>query len=232
MRSNRRTISRKILAGILASAAMIISIVPAAHADGLDMDAMLQEIETELDKREEQESLANAGSLLDEISQELDERLERERAAENAYALRIQYTEELMQENLYDLRMLYAESAQTGGIREQLVNYALSWVGVTPYVWAGGDLYTGTDCSGFVRLIFQAFGYDLPSGSDAYQYMVGYHVSWEDLKPADIIVYDGGEHVGIYAGNGLVVHCSSPENGTVVWDCTYRNITALVRVID
>jgi len=36
-------------------------------------------------------------------------------------------------------------------------------------------------------------------------------------------VYGGGGHVAIYAVNGCVVHCSSPENGTVYWDMNYRS---------
>lgn len=153
--------------------------------------------------------------------------------AENAYALRMQYSQDLIMQNVYDARMEYASVLEENySIRNRVVDYALSWVGVTPYVWAGGSLIYGTDCSGFVRLIFQEFGYDLPSGSDAYQWAVGYHVSAEEMLPGDIIVYDNGAHVGIYAGNGFVVHCSSPENGTVCWGMWYRPVTAIVRVLD
>ena len=49
--------------------------------------------------------------------------------------------------------------------------------------------------------------------------------------PGDIIVYDYGAHVAIYAGSDYVVHCSSPENGTVCWNMWYRTPTAFVRVL-
>ena len=39
-------------------------------------------------------------------------------------------------------------------------------------------------------------------------------------------------HVGIYAGDDMVVHCSSPENGTVCWNMWYREPTAFVRIVD
>ena len=92
-------------------------------------------------------------------------------------------------------------------------------------------MWWGTDCSGFLQLIYGAFGYWLPSGSASYQYYVGKEVSWAQIQPGDILVYDWGEHVGIYAGDGLLVHCSSPENGTVVWPCNYRLVTKIVSVL-
>lgn len=152
--------------------------------------------------------------------------------AENLYAQRMQYVQDIILQDAYNLRMEYSSMvSEMYSTRHKLVEYALSFVGVTPYVAGGTSLWWGTDCSGFVRLIFAAFGYWLPSGSDAYQTSVGKSVSWAEMQPGDILVYDWGAHVGIYAGNGLVVHCSSPENGTVVWSCSYRSITKIVRVL-
>ena len=152
---------------------------------------------------------------------------------ENLYAMRIQYAQDIAMRDLYNLRMqYYSMMEEQDSVRYQIVDYALSFVGVTPYVPGGGSLWEGTDCSGFTHLIFGAFGYWLPTGSDAYQSSVGYHVSYDEILPGDIIVYDWGAHVGIYAGNDLVVHCSSPENGTVCWNMWYRDVTAIVRIIE
>ena len=100
----------------------------------------------------------------------------------------------------------------------------MGFVGVTPYVWGGNSLYGGTDCSGFVHLIFGTFGISCSHASLDYTGgSFGYRISYDELQPGDIVVYGGGDHVAIYAGNGYVVHCSSPENGTVYWDMNYRS---------
>ena len=157
---------------------------------------------------------------------------------EEAYRLREQYLKDIQLEEAYAARVQYSNERAQSLVSELLdtgsdiVQYALSFVGVTPYVHAGGSLWSGTDCSGFVHLIFEQFGYSLPTGSDAYQYSVGRHIEYGELKPGDIIVYGYGAHVGIYAGDGMVVHCSSPTVGTVVYEMFYREPTAYVRVVE
>ena len=152
--------------------------------------------------------------------------------AENLYARRMQYAQDVMLQDAYNLRLQYSsEVSEQYSVRNKVVDYALSFVGVTPYVPGGMSLWWGTDCSGFLQLIYGAFGYWLPSGSASYQYYVGKEVSWAQIQPGDILVYDWGEHVGIYAGDGMLVHCSSPENGTVVWPCNYRLVTRIVSVL-
>ncbi len=149
------------------------------------------------------------------------------------YDLRMQYTEELIAQDAYNARLDYYESMEEQySLRNQIVDFAFSLVGVTPYYPGGGSLIYGTDCSGFVFLVFGTFGLWLTQSSIAYQDSIGYHVPYEDRLPGDIIVYDYGAHVGIYAGYDLVVHCSSEENGTVCWPWNYRNVTAVVRVLD
>ena len=125
----------------------------------------------------------------------------------------------------------YEDTSYTLG--QQIVDYAMQFVGVTPYVWAGRSLYSGTDCSGFVNLIYDAFGIYCSTASAAYNgSSFGYIISADQAQPGDIAVYGGGSHVAIYAGNGYVVHCSSPENGTVYWNMNYRSdLSWFLRVI-
>ena len=112
----------------------------------------------------------------------------------------------------------------SNSLGQQIVDYAMGFVGVTPYVWAGRSLYSGTDCSGFCNLIYGAFGVYVSTASLAYDGSeFGYIIDASEAQPGDIAVYGGGDHVAIYAGNGYVVHCSSPENGTVYWPMTYRS---------
>lgn len=131
-------------------------------------------------------------------------------------------------EDTYDSDEYYDNS-----LGQQIVNYAMSYVGYTPYVWAGRSLDSGTDCSGFINLIYADFGIYCSAASLAYDgSSFGYIISQDELQPGDIVVYGGGDHVAIYAGNGYVVHCSSPENGTVYWNMYYRSdISWFLRVL-
>lgn len=117
-------------------------------------------------------------------------------------------------------------------LRQNIVGEAARWVGVTPYVWAGRSLIGGTDCSGFTNLIYGLYGISLPTGSDVYQTSVGFHVSYEELQPGDIVVYRNGGHVAIYVGNNTIIHCSTPESGTIYSDLFCMEPTAFVNVID
>ena len=131
-------------------------------------------------------------------------------------------------EEAYDSEDYYDNS-----LGQQIVNYAMSYVGYTPYVWAGRSLDSGTDCSGFINLIYADFGIYCSAASLAYDgSSFGYIISQDELQPGDIVVYGGGDHVAIYAGDGYVVHCSSPENGTVYWNMYYRSdISWFLRVL-
>ena len=128
----------------------------------------------------------------------------------------------------------------TSGVRQDLVNYAMSRVGVTPYVWAGRSLDTGTDCSGFVNLIYDNFGYYASAGSDDYQNVEGdwgTNISYDELQVGDVVVYYDGGHVGIYAGqdeygNDIVVHDSNEIDGVKVSEMNYSDPTAYVRIIN
>ncbi len=96
----------------------------------------------------------------------------------------------------------------------EIINYALNFVG-NPYVMGGNSLTDGTDCSGFVQLIFSNFGVYLPRTTYA-QSVYGIELSIEDIEVGDIISYgyDGNvTHSAIYIGNGRIVHASTPELG-------------------
>lgn len=117
-------------------------------------------------------------------------------------------------------------SSPSGGGGGSVANYACQFVG-NPYVYGGSSLTNGTDCSGFVMSVYAAYGISLPHSSSALR-GVGYGVSTSDMQPGDIVCYSG--HVGIYIGNGSIVHASTPSSGIKISTAYYRDILAVRRI--
>ena len=108
-----------------------------------------------------------------------------------------------------------------------VAQYGLQFVGY-PYVYGGSSLTNGTDCSGFVMSVYANFGVSLPHSSAADRSQ-GYGVDGlENAQPGDIICYSG--HVGIYIGNGQIVHASNSKTGIIVSNAGYRKILAIRRI--
>ncbi|RFU23108.1 C40 family peptidase [Geodermatophilus marinus] len=98
------------------------------------------------------------------------------------------------------------------GAAQTAVDTAMAQRG-KPYVWAasGPGSY---DCSGLVQYAFAAAGIRLPHSSRM-QSTMGQAVSRADLRPGDLVFfYNPVSHVGIYIGNGQMVH--APTSGDVV----------------
>ena len=153
-------------------------------------------------------------------------------AAEAAAAAQNTYYEEPSGGGSYYEETDYEEpSYNTGGGSAEgqaIANYALQFVGC-PYVWGGNSLTNGTDCSGFVHLIYATFGYSVPRSSAAMP-GAGYGVSYAEAQPGDIICYSG--HCALYLGNGAIVHASDEATGIKIsYDATYRPIIAVRRVV-
>ena len=117
-------------------------------------------------------------------------------------------------------------SAPSGSGGSSVVNYGSQFVG-HPYVYGGSSLTNGTDCSGFVMSCYNAFGVSLPHSSSAMR-SVGYGVSYDEMQPGDIVCYSG--HVGIYAGNGTLLHASNKRTGITYSNVNYKNILAIRRI--
>lgn len=92
-----------------------------------------------------------------------------------------------------------------------VVGAAYSGVGV-PYVF-GGKGPSGWDCSGFVSWAYAQAGLSIPSSTSAIR--GSSKLAWTSSpKPGDIVVQNGGGHVGIYVGNGQMIGAQNPSVGT------------------
>ncbi|WP_066907071.1 C40 family peptidase [Millisia brevis] len=93
------------------------------------------------------------------------------------------------------------------GANTSVLQAALTQLG-KPYVW-GATGPDGFDCSGLMQWAYAQVGKQIPRTSQA-QAAGGIPVSQADLQPGDIVVfYPGQTHVGMYAGNGNIVHAST-----------------------
>jgi cell wall-associated NlpC family hydrolase len=95
---------------------------------------------------------------------------------------------------------------------ERVVSFARHLIGVR-YHYGGATPRTGFDCSGFVRYVYGHFGVKLAHSSFS-DFVSGRRVGRWQLKPGDLVFFDGEGHVGIYVGRGRFIH--APHTGTVV----------------
>ena len=120
------------------------------------------------------------------------------------------------------------DSASTADLGQQIADYAMKFIG-NPYVYGGTSLTNGADCSGFVQSVYKHFGISLPRTSGE-QGKSGRAVDGLDnARPGDLIWYSG--HIGIYIGDGKIVHASNPKNGIIISNATYRTILGIRRIV-
>ena len=88
-----------------------------------------------------------------------------------------------------------------------------------PYVWGGSSPSTSFDCSGFVSWVINHSGWNVGRLGAQGLYNICTPVSMENAKPGDLIFFwhtysapnpNGVTHVGIYVGNGMMIHCGDP----------------------
>lgn len=97
-----------------------------------------------------------------------------------------------------------------------LITEAEKYLGF-PYVWGGSSPSTSFDCSGFVCWVYTNSGvYNLPRTTANGILSQCARVSAADARPGDLIFFQGtyntsgASHVGIYVGNGMMIHCGDP----------------------
>ena len=81
---------------------------------------------------------------------------------------------------------------------------------------------TGFDCSGLVGYVYSLYGYSLHRVAQAMYDNDGISVSWSELQPGDLLFFGYGPgsvtHVGIYVGDGQMVHASTSSTGVILTD--------------
>lgn len=122
--------------------------------------------------------------------------------------------------------------AASGTVRSSTdaVAVAKEYLGV-PYVWGGKDPAKGLDCSGLTKLVYSRLGIELPAGS-WHQARAGSPVAGlEAARPGDLLFFgQPTNHVGIYAGDGKMVH--APRTGKVVEvSSVYETPSGIRRVV-
>lgn len=131
-----------------------------------------------------------------------------------------------------------ASPVSSGGIvgnsSSSLVNSAQKFIG-TPYVWGGESMSEGgMDCSGFVYAALKDAGYDIGRTTAQGYRSYGTTVNKSDMQPGDLVFFGkngNASHIGIYIGNGQMIHSSggskntksNPGKGVTVTNVDYRS---------
>lgn len=114
-----------------------------------------------------------------------------------------------------------ASAVDTGS--SPVLQTANQYLGV-PYVYGGASPETGFDCSGLTQYVYAQYGINLPHQSEAQRAWAqanGTQVTAEDAQPGDLMWHYG--HVGIYAGNGMILHAPTPGDVVRIQSASYSS---------
>jgi cell wall-associated NlpC family hydrolase len=189
-----------------------------AKADGIakDLERTQQQIERKLTRQQELVTrLESADARRERLAREAAERRAAQLAAARERARQIAAAERARLAAARASRSRTVAAVYSGpasGRASVAVQEAYRQLG-KPYRWAatGPDSF---DCSGLTMWVWAKAGVSLPHHSGS-QYDQGRHVSQGELQPGDLVFFGSPiHHVGIYVGNGNMVH--APQTGDVV----------------
>lgn len=122
-----------------------------------------------------------------------------------------------------------APAASSGRV-QTVINAAVAQVGKR-YVYATSGPNT-FDCSGLTSYAYRQIGISLPRSSRAQYSGAGRRVPVSEIQPGDLVFYYGGpSHVGLYIGNGKIVHAANPRTGINITGLHSMPLKGVVRVL-
>ena len=132
-------------------------------------------------------------------------------------------------------RRTSGNTVQATATGNTIADAAQKYIG-TPYVWGGESMDEGgMDCSGFVYNALKDAGYDVGRTTAQGYRSYGNSVSKSDMQPGDLIFFgknnNDASHIGIYIGNGQMIHSSggskntksNPGKGVSIANVDYRS---------
>ena len=187
-----------------------------------------EEEEARLKKEEEERLRAEAERAAQAAREAAQASAVRGQASSNTAKSRQVSSGDQSSQNTQSAQSSQASATTASGMGQSIANYALQFVG-NPYVYGGTSLTNGADCSGFVMSVYKHFGINLPRTSGE-QGKCGTNAGGlANAVPGDLVSYSG--HIGIYIGNGQIVHASSAKTGIKVSNANYRTILSVRRIV-
>lgn len=165
--------------------------------------------------------------------------IEEERAeleAQRKAAARAQETESSKPEDTFVPVPAGTNYTSNEELRSAIVEYAMQFLG-NKYVSGGRSLASGTDCSGFTCYIYAEFGYSLSRTPEGQWNSNGRKITADEIQPGDIVCYSSKgskcTHVGLYIGDGQIIHSANSRKGVIISDIYYDNtFIGIKNVID
>jgi len=213
---------------ISATGRLVLSEDPAAFLSELTTISAYNDLQSRTvdELAREQETLELRREATEDRAEEL-EQVEETLAEEKAAAdEKFAEAKELLDDLKAEERARIAAASRSGnttrmptdvdasGRAAAVVKFALSQLGDSYVYGAAGP--SAWDCSGLTMVAWAQAGVSLPHSSRAQQ-GYGTPVSSDSLQPGDLVFYYSPvSHVGIYIGNGQIVHAANPSTGVVV----------------
>ena len=157
-------------------------------------------------------------------------------AAQKALQEREQSTEQEAPEVITNITLPATTYTSNAELRQGIIDYAMQYLG-NRYVHGGSSLSGGTDCSGFTCFVYAEFGYSISRTPGGQYSGAGRSISSDELQPGDIVCYssNGGKsctHVGLYIGDGQIIHSANSRKGVIISAVDYSPIIGMRNVID
>ncbi|MFI8522212.1 NlpC/P60 family protein [Streptomyces sp. NPDC085481] len=156
-------------------------------------------------------------------------KLESELAAEErARLLRLEQQAQYRAQTAWlDTGVLKGLSGKATPAGKRAVEFATQQIG-KPYVW-GAEGPGSYDCSGLTQTAWASAGHTIPRTSQE-QWRLLPRVDIKDMRPGDLIVYfKDASHIGMYVGNGAIVHAPRPGRNVTIAGAGSMEILGVVR---